>query len=115
MKLTVQNRISFEKETVEMLIKDFCRHHHESIHMCQECSSIEEYALERIKKCPLMPGKPVCSACHIHCYKPSMRKQIKAIMRYSGPRMIFINPIKAIIYLLIKNRLLTTRIDVTIF
>ncbi|HNR32353.1 MAG TPA: nitrous oxide-stimulated promoter family protein, partial [Candidatus Hydrogenedentes bacterium] len=28
----------------------------------------------------------------IHCYKPVMREQTRAVMRYAGPRMLFRHP-----------------------
>ena len=36
-----------------------------------------------------METKTFCSNCKVHCYKPEMRKKIRAVMRFSGPRMIF--------------------------
>ena len=38
-------------------------------------------------------NKPKCSQCTMHCYKPVMREKIKAVMRYSGPRMLYRHPI----------------------
>ena len=38
-------------------------------------------------------NKPFCSNCPIHCYKPEMRQQMRAVMQYAGPRMLLSNPI----------------------
>ena len=43
--------------------------------------------------------KTICyinNNCPIHCYKPDRREQVKSVMKYSGPRMIFKHPIFAI-------------------
>jgi len=40
----------------------------------------------------------------VHCYKPAMRENIRAVMRYSGPRMISHHPLMAIQHLIDKRR-----------
>ena len=40
--------------------------------------------------------KTFCVNCRVHCYKPDMREKIRAVMRFSGPRMIFYHPVAAI-------------------
>jgi hypothetical protein len=54
------------------------------------------YARERIEKCPWGEKKPVCSKCTVHCYKPEKRENIRAIMRFSGPRMLTRSPLLAV-------------------
>ena len=44
-------------------------------------------------------GKSFCSNCRVHCYKPDMR-QIRTVMRFSGPRMVFYHPVMAIRHLI---------------
>ena len=44
----------------------------------------------------MMKEKTFCSQCRIHCYEKTMQKQIKQVMRYSGPRMIFYHPLLAL-------------------
>ena len=43
-----------------------------------------------------------CKNCPVHCYKPEMREQIRIVMRWAGPRMLFYKPIAAIKHLLGK-------------
>lgn len=43
--------------------------------------------------------KTTCKKCPVHCYSPDMREKIRAVMRYSGPRMIFLHPFAAIRHL----------------
>lgn len=71
-------------------------HKLEKVVLCQECAQLQEYARMRSDRCPFMETKTFCSNCRVHCYKPEMREKIRAVMRYSGPRMIFYHPITAI-------------------
>jgi hypothetical protein len=55
--------------------------------LCLECADLLEYAMERLRRCPLSP-KPSCRKCHIHCYGKEQRARIREIMAFSGRRMI---------------------------
>ncbi len=43
-----------------------------------------------------METKTFCSNCRVHCYKPEMRERIRQVMRFSGPRMLFVHPVQAV-------------------
>ncbi len=87
------------------MLKIYCRDHHQSNaeRLCSECLELLQYVEARLDKCPLGHRKPTCAKCRIHCYKPQMRQQIRAVMRYSGPRMLTSHPILAIAHL-VKGR-----------
>ncbi|MBF0517837.1 MAG: nitrous oxide-stimulated promoter family protein [Nitrospirae bacterium] len=86
-------RIEFEKQTVTKMIGFYCRKlHHRGGVLCAECSALLEYSHMRLDKCVYQNGKPTCSKCTIHCYKPDMRHLIRAVMRYSQPRMLLRQP-----------------------
>jgi len=53
-----------------------------------------------MENCPFKEGKPVCSACSIHCYKPAMREGIRQVMRYAGPRMLLRHPLLTLAHFL---------------
>ena len=55
--------------------------------LCSECAALLEHGMKKRALCPLDP-KPSCKSCHIHCYTPEYRQQIRTIMAYSGKRMI---------------------------
>jgi hypothetical protein len=55
--------------------------------LCRECAELLEYAMEKLRRCPLSP-KPSCKKCHIHCYGREQRARIRGIMAFSGRRMI---------------------------
>ena len=81
-------------KTVRFMIELYCRGKHKTKRgeLCNECRELWEYVQLRRSKCPFGDNKPFCSNCKIHCYKSEMRERIKAVMRYSGPRMMFYNP-----------------------
>lgn len=84
------------------MIRIYCKEQHNKENLCIICNDVLNYALKRIDLCPLLPDKPTCKNCKIHCYKPDYKKIIKEIMRYSGPRMFFYHPYLSIIYLINK-------------
>ena len=90
-----------EKKTVELMIRLYCRKKHGvKGELCPDCRQLAEYAEMRSKKCPFMESKTFCSNCKVHCYKPDMREKIRAVMRFSGPRMIMYHPVMAIRHLI---------------
>ena len=89
-----------ERATVQAMIQIYCRGLHKSEDLCEECSSLWDYAEERLSKCPFGIEKPTCQNCTVHCYKSEMRQQIREIMRYAGPRMIWHHPVMAIRHLM---------------
>ena len=94
-----------EKEMVTQMIQLYCRgNHHTGSLMCSECQKLAEYASMRSDKCPFMETKTFCSNCKVHCYKPDMRDKIKAVMRYSGPRMILHHSVAAVRHLILTKR-----------
>ena len=86
-----------EKKMVSQMIALYCRKQHGSPHgLCADCAELEAYAGQRSDHCPFIETKTFCSNCQVHCYKPVMRENIRCVMRFSGPRMIFHHPIAAI-------------------
>lgn len=83
-----------EKSTVEFMIGIYCHKKHKTPKdsLCPECRELADYAKARVDHCPHMEDKTFCSSCKTHCYKPEMREKIRAVMRFSGPRMIFYCP-----------------------
>ncbi len=97
----IQKKREREKKMVSLMIGLYCRkNHHGKGGLCEECKQLNEYACLRSDKCPFMETKTFCSNCRVHCYQPDMREKIKAVMRFSGPRMIFSHPIMAIRHLI---------------
>ncbi len=97
----IQKKQEREKAMVSQMIALYCRGNHGSKKgcLCEECRNLTEYALSRSDRCPFMETKTFCSNCRVHCYKPEMREKIRAVMCYSGPRMIFHHPLAAMRHL----------------
>lgn len=85
-----------EKQLVSQMIALYCKKNHGGKTLCPDCAALDAYARQRSDKCPFMETKTFCSNCKVHCYKPDMREKIRAVMRFSGPRMIFRHPIAAV-------------------
>ena len=103
--MPAQNRrIAREKKTVGAMIALYCRSHHGSRELCAECAPLRQYAFERLDKCTFQEGKTTCVKCKVHCYKPEMREKVRAVMRFSGPRMIYRHPVLAVMHLVDSRR-----------
>ena len=94
-------RLAREARTIEAMVHLYCRAHHPRDHApCPECAELLAYARGRLARCPFAAGKPTCAHCPVHCYRPDMRRRVRAVMRYAGPRMLLRHPILAILHLL---------------
>lgn len=104
----VEKKRHKEQQVVEEMIRLYCKKNHEEYkkikHMCPQCQELADYAKFRSEKCPFMEHKTFCANCKVHCYKPEMREEIRKVMRFSGPRMIFYHPILAIWHLVCSKK-----------
>ena len=89
-----------ERDTVATMVRMYCAGVHGSTMPCPDCRDLIDYAVSRIGSCPFGEGKPRCDRCERHCYRGDMRDRMRAVMRYSGPRMIVRHPVMAIRHLL---------------
>jgi len=120
-------RLRREARTLEVMVGMYCRAHHEqprrpsadgqaadgrrspggrhrSARLCPECEEPLAYARRRLERCPYGAEKPTCARCPTHCYRPDMREQMRAVMRYSGPRMLRSHPYLALAHLVDGRR-----------
>lgn len=102
-------RLRREKQTVAIMVEMHCRDCHGGSPrgeepLCPECAGLLDYALRRVDGCPFGDEKPACARCTVHCYRPEMREQIRAAMRYAGPRMTWRHPYLAAMHLLDRRR-----------
>ena len=93
-----------EKVIVSRMIALYCRKNHGGKTLCPDCAALDAYARQRSDKCPFMETKTFCSNCRVHCYQPEMREKIRAVMRFSGPRMLFHHPILAIRHMIESHK-----------
>lgn len=83
-----------DQRVVEAMIRMYCKGvHHASSVPCPSCQALIDYCRVRVEHCPREAEKTFCSSCPHPCYAPRMRQQIKVVMRWAGPRMLFHHPI----------------------
>ncbi len=88
-------RIAQEKRIMMCMIKVYCTKNHHQKQLCGECQELQDYALKRLEHCRYGERKSFCNQCPTHCYQKLRKEQIKRVMRFSGPRMIFYHPVIA--------------------
>jgi hypothetical protein len=88
------SRLEREWQTVRAMVHCYCRGQHASDGtLCRDCAELLDYAAVRLERCRFGQEKPTCAKCPVHCYQKARREQIKAVMRYAGPRMLWQHPI----------------------
>jgi hypothetical protein len=87
-------RLAREWQTLEVMLRCYCRgHRHLEQGICLECQGLLDYAAQRLERCRFGADKPTCAKCPVHCYQRDRREQVKAVMRYAGPRMLWRHPL----------------------
>jgi hypothetical protein len=99
-------RLARELATLRAMISIHCRAHHVpgAGTPCAECRALLDYAERRLDRCVFGEDKPTCANCAVHCYSAPRREQVKATMRYAGPRMIWRHPVLAIAHVVDGRR-----------
>ena len=89
-----EKRLAREWQTIAAMIDCYCRHvHATSGVLCPDCQGLMDYASIRLERCRFGSEKPVCAKCPVHCYQRARRDQVRAVMRYAGPRMLWQHPV----------------------
>lgn len=89
-----------EKQVVGLMIRLYCyKKYGKRQGLCPQCQELYDYACRRSDCCPFMETKTFCSNCKVHCYRADMRQEIRKVMAFSGPRMLFCHPVIAIRHL----------------
>ena len=119
-------RLVRERRTIRAMVALYCREQHPVAHrspaeevqvtgvaraaagpdqaapggaaLCPDCWALQEYAFARLDRCPYGAAKPTCTQCPIHCYRPAMREQVRVVMRYAGPRMLWRHPLLSLLH-----------------
>lgn len=89
---TVDQKKNAEKKTIQTMIQIYCNGKHKSRTLCKECQELASYAEKRIDKCPNTGTGTFCGNCKNKCYKGEMQVRMRAVMKYSGMRMLFRHP-----------------------
>lgn len=92
-----------EHKTLDAMVRIYCQGMHGTGgSLCDECSSVVEYAKKKVDRCRWGLHKPACSQCSTHCFTSDMRLRIHDIMRYAGPRMSARHPLLTLFHVLNK-------------
>ena len=103
--MNTEKKRTLEADVMAEMIALYCRGHRHAHRtsatdgapaLCPDCRRLLDYAHDRILRCPRMEVKSFCSACPVHCYSRDMRAAIRAVMRWSGPRMLLHHPLMTI-------------------
>lgn len=90
----IKSRRERESVIVQTMIRMYCLVNHGTAgSLCSECESFSIYAEKRLLSCMYGEIKPVCKHCPVHCYSPAMREQMRQVMSWAGPRMIYRKPV----------------------
>ncbi len=91
-----QRRLAREWRILAAMVHIYCAHHHKNgPETCSECQDLLDYAHARLERCRFGVEKPTCAKCPVHCYKADRREQVRKVMRFAGPRMLWRHPILA--------------------
>lgn len=82
------------------MIRLYCRKNHKQNDLCADCHTLLAYAHQQLENCCFADAKPTCKKCIKHCYSAARRQEIKQVMRYSGPRLVFYDPLAFIKHIL---------------
>ena len=89
-----------EARTLAAMLQIYCRAHHGGAMLCAECQALRDYADVRLARCRFQDNKPTCANCPVHCYRPEAREQVRRVMRYAGPHMLWRHPILSLRHLM---------------
>ncbi|MCX6246388.1 MAG: nitrous oxide-stimulated promoter family protein [Bacteroidetes bacterium] len=100
----MKDPLFIEKKTLTAMIKIYCESVHGRKALCDDCRNLQDYALQRIERCVYGNDKPACKNCPVHCYKPKRKEEIRNVMRFSGPKMVYRHPVLAVTHLIKDGR-----------
>ncbi len=99
-----EKRIEREKRTILEMINLYEQHCPQALADAAYYRALYEYAAKRLDRCAFGEEKPACKQCPIHCYQPARREEMKRIMRWSGPRMLWRHPILTLRHMIDDRR-----------
>ena len=84
--------IAYDKRVIRFMVELYCRKHLKLATLSDEWEALISYAQQRLDHCRYGASKPACKACPTHCYRKDMAEKMREVMRWVGPRMIFLMP-----------------------
>ena len=93
-----------EKKVISLMIDMYCYRHHSRWGLCDDCRELTAYAFYRIENCRFGTAKPNCNDCTVHCFGRPKREEVRRVMRYAGPRMLWHHPYFALWHMLRRKK-----------
>lgn len=97
-------RIAREKLTIKKMIALYANRCPQASNDKTHYDALFSYAQKRLDKCVFGEEKPACKQCPVHCYQPAKREEMKQIMRWAGPRMLWRHPVLTVRHLIDDKR-----------
>lgn len=88
-----ERKINQKIKIIRLMINLYCKKHEKNDTLCKECKELLDYSILRTNRCPFIIEGTFCSNCKKKCYRENMKKKMKKVMRFSGPRLMFYHPI----------------------
>lgn len=80
--------------TLGKMLGIYCRAKH-GADLCPACRELLALASERLLRCPREP-KPPCRKCPAKCWPPDLRRRLREVMSFAGPRLPLRHPLLAL-------------------
>lgn len=97
-------RVQREKLTIHRMIALYAKSCPDAVSDPEHYRSLNAYANKRLDKCVFGEAKPACKQCPVHCYQPAKREEMKQVMRWAGPRMLWRHPLLTVHHLIDDRR-----------
>ena len=98
-------RLARELATLAAMFAINCRElHGKRVGLCDDCAALQVYATRRLDRCVFGDNKPTCAKCTVHCYSAEKREDVRSVMRFAGPRMMWRHPVLAVRHVLDGRR-----------
>lgn len=93
----IETKREREKKMISQMIALYChRNHHTRGAPLSRVRGAERLRPRPLRALPVHGDEDLLRQLPRARYKPDMREKIRAVMRFSGPRMIFYHPVAAI-------------------
>ncbi|NDJ58200.1 nitrous oxide-stimulated promoter family protein [Enterobacteriaceae bacterium 4M9] len=96
--------IEREKQTIKRMIALYARRCPHALADPAHYQALNAYAQKRLERCIFGEEKPACRRCPVHCYQPARREEMKSIMRWAGPGMLWRHPLLTLHHLIDDRR-----------
>ncbi|MBW7983385.1 nitrous oxide-stimulated promoter family protein [Enterobacillus tribolii] len=95
-----EKRIQREKLTIRNMLTLYQRRCPDANPDDGHYDALYAFAEKRLDRCVFGTEKPACRQCPVHCYPSAKREEMKQVMRWAGPRMLWRHPLLTVLHLL---------------